>query len=187
MLGCVQPGESVGQFADALKRLSGQATHLYVEGAQYWYSLQPNVTRVAADRAASNFTDRDADDEVARAVGAAVAWGVRGDAGVRRRTGRRTGRRRRESGWSCSRRTSRTLRTTPTPRRLNSPGRSSVSARAVRVSNRNLVVFVAAAANRLAELARSGSCASGLEVDRRRSRGAATDARPTQAGRRESQ
>ena len=51
------------EFADALKRLSGQATHLYVDGAQYWYSLQPNVTRVAADRAASNFTDRDADDE----------------------------------------------------------------------------------------------------------------------------
>jgi hypothetical protein len=64
VLGCVQPGEPVGQFADALKRLSGEATHLYVDGAQYWYSLQPNVTRVAADRAASNYTDRDADDEV---------------------------------------------------------------------------------------------------------------------------
>lgn len=68
VLGCVQPGEPVGQFADALKRLSGQATHLYVDGAQYWYSLQPNVTRVAADRAASNFTDRDADDEVKRRI-----------------------------------------------------------------------------------------------------------------------
>jgi len=64
VLGCVQPGEPVGQFADALKRLSGQATHLYVDGSQYWYSLKPNVTRVAADRAASNYTDRDADDEV---------------------------------------------------------------------------------------------------------------------------
>ena len=64
VLGCVQPGESAAQFADALKRLSGQATHLYVDGSQYWYSLQPNVTRVAADRAASNVTDNDADDEV---------------------------------------------------------------------------------------------------------------------------
>ncbi len=64
VLGCVQPGEPVGQFADALRRLSGQATHLYVDGAQYWYSLQPNVTRVASDRAASNYSDRDADDEV---------------------------------------------------------------------------------------------------------------------------
>jgi predicted AAA+ superfamily ATPase len=68
VLGCVQPGEPTGQFADALKRLSGAATHLYVDGAQYWYSLQPNVTRVAADRAASNFSDRDADDEVKRRI-----------------------------------------------------------------------------------------------------------------------
>jgi predicted AAA+ superfamily ATPase len=68
VLGCVQPGEPVGQFADALKRLSGQATHLYVDGAQYWYSLQANVTRVAADRAASNYSDRDADDEVKKRI-----------------------------------------------------------------------------------------------------------------------
>lgn len=66
VLGCVQPGEPVGQFADALKKLSGQATHLYVDGAQYWYSLQPNVTRIAADRAASNYTDDDADHDVQR-------------------------------------------------------------------------------------------------------------------------
>ena len=64
VLGCAQPGESPGQFADALRRLSGEATHLYVDGAQYWYSLIPNVTRIAADRANSNYDDRDADDEV---------------------------------------------------------------------------------------------------------------------------
>ncbi|MDE0115147.1 MAG: DUF499 domain-containing protein [bacterium] len=64
VLGCVQPGEPIGQFADALRRLSGEATHLYVDGAQYWYSLQPNVTRMAADRAASNYNDDHADDEV---------------------------------------------------------------------------------------------------------------------------
>ena len=64
VLGCAQPGEPAAQFGDALKRLSGQATHLYVDGNQYWYSLQPNVTRIAADRASSNYSDRDADDEV---------------------------------------------------------------------------------------------------------------------------
>ncbi|KLR61150.1 putative ATPase (AAA+ superfamily) [Actinobacteria bacterium IMCC26207] len=69
VLGCVQPGEPPAQFGDALKRLSDQATHLYVDGAQFWFSLQPNVTRVAADRAASNFSDRDADDEVKRRIG----------------------------------------------------------------------------------------------------------------------
>ena len=69
VLGCTQPGEPPGQFADALRRLSGEATHLYVDGNQYWYSLQPNVTRMAADRAASNYSDRDADDEVRRRLG----------------------------------------------------------------------------------------------------------------------
>ncbi|MCY4258519.1 MAG: DUF499 domain-containing protein [bacterium] len=64
VLGCAQPGEAIGQFADALRRLSGEATHLYVDGAQYWYSLRPNVSRMAADRAASNYTDHHADDEV---------------------------------------------------------------------------------------------------------------------------
>ena len=64
VLACVQPGESPGQFSDALRRLSSQATHLYVDGNQYWYSLQANVNRLAADRAASNFSDDDADDEV---------------------------------------------------------------------------------------------------------------------------
>ena len=70
VLGCAQPGESPDQFADALRRLSGEATHLYVDGAQYWYSLIPNVTRIAADRASSNYDDRDADDEARRRIGA---------------------------------------------------------------------------------------------------------------------
>ena len=68
VLGCAQPGEPPGQFADALRRLSGEATHLYVDGAQYWYSLIPNVTRIAADRAGSNYDDRDADDEARRRI-----------------------------------------------------------------------------------------------------------------------
>jgi predicted AAA+ superfamily ATPase len=68
VLGCVQPGESPGMFADALKRLSREATHLYPDGQQYWYSLQPNATRLAADRAASTYSDRDADDEVSARI-----------------------------------------------------------------------------------------------------------------------
>ena len=50
-LGCVQPGESTATFGDALRRLTDKATHLYVDGQRYWYSTQPNVTRVADDRA----------------------------------------------------------------------------------------------------------------------------------------
>ena len=70
VLGCAQPGEPPQQFADALRRLSGTATHLYVDGAQYWYSLNPNVTRIAEDRARSNFDDRDADDEARSRIAA---------------------------------------------------------------------------------------------------------------------
>jgi predicted AAA+ superfamily ATPase len=50
-LGCVQPGESVATFGDALRRLTDGATHLYVDGKRYWLSTQPTVTRLAQDRA----------------------------------------------------------------------------------------------------------------------------------------
>lgn len=51
-LGCVQPGESVATFGDALRRLTDRATYLYIDGNRYWISNQPNVTRTAQDRAA---------------------------------------------------------------------------------------------------------------------------------------
>ncbi|MFB6271928.1 MAG: DUF499 domain-containing protein [Salinibacter sp.] len=51
-LGSVQPGETAATFGDALRRLSDNATHLYVNQNQYWYSTQPTVTRTAKDRAA---------------------------------------------------------------------------------------------------------------------------------------
>ena len=50
-LGCVQPGETVATFGDALRRLTDGATHLYVDGKRYWFSTQPSVTRLAQDRA----------------------------------------------------------------------------------------------------------------------------------------
>ncbi len=50
-LGCVQPGEAVATFGDALRRLTDRATYLYVDGKRYWYSTQPTVTRLADDRA----------------------------------------------------------------------------------------------------------------------------------------
>ena len=49
-LGCVMPGESAAVFGDALRRLSGAATYLYQDGARYWYSTQPTVTKLAEDR-----------------------------------------------------------------------------------------------------------------------------------------
>ncbi|MFM7447367.1 MAG: Swt1 family HEPN domain-containing protein, partial [Leptolyngbyaceae cyanobacterium] len=57
-LGCVQPGESVATFGDALRRLTDQATYLYVDGNRYWVSTQPNVNRTAQERAEQLLSDR---------------------------------------------------------------------------------------------------------------------------------
>jgi len=64
-LGCVQPGESVATFGDALRRLTDRATYLYVDGKRYWYSTQPTVTRLADDRA-SHLADHDVAEEIHR-------------------------------------------------------------------------------------------------------------------------
>lgn len=50
-LGCVMPGETPSLFGDALRRLAMAATYLYQDGARYWYSTQPTVTKMAEDRA----------------------------------------------------------------------------------------------------------------------------------------
>ena len=50
-LGCVMPGESPQVFGDAIRRLTAAATYLYQDGARYWYSTQPTVTKLAEDRA----------------------------------------------------------------------------------------------------------------------------------------
>ncbi len=57
-LGCVQPGESVAIFGDALRRLTDQATYLYLDGSRYWVSTQPNVNRTAQERAEQLWRDR---------------------------------------------------------------------------------------------------------------------------------
>lgn len=64
-LGCVQPGETVATFGDAIRRLTDRATYLYVDGNRYWYSTQPTVTRLAEDRA-NQLHEHDVLDEVVR-------------------------------------------------------------------------------------------------------------------------
>lgn len=64
-LGCVQPGESVATFGDALRRLTDKAMYLYVDGNRYWYSTQPTVTRLAEDRA-TQLHEHDVIDEVVK-------------------------------------------------------------------------------------------------------------------------
>ena len=50
-LGCAQPGEAIATFGDALRRLSDNAVHMYVDQGRSWYNLQATVTRLAKDRA----------------------------------------------------------------------------------------------------------------------------------------
>ncbi len=71
-LGSSYPGESVPTFGDALRRLSDEATHLYVDNGRYWYDTVPSVARTARDRAAS--TDiADVFVEIRKRVKASVA------------------------------------------------------------------------------------------------------------------
>ena len=75
VLGCVQPGEKPGVMRDALRHLSSEATYLYSQGAQYWYDTKHTLTRLANDRAESNFTDDDADIEIRNRVQGAPVTG----------------------------------------------------------------------------------------------------------------
>lgn len=74
-LGCVLPGESAAIFGDALRRLSSSATYLYQDGARYWYSTQPTVTKLAEDRAEQLKGQSDAvAEEIKRRVREDVKW-----------------------------------------------------------------------------------------------------------------
>jgi hypothetical protein len=66
MLGCVQPGERPAIFGDALRRLTDQATHVYVDGRRYWLDIPPSPTRLARDRAGQWRSDEVDEEIVAR-------------------------------------------------------------------------------------------------------------------------
>ena len=50
-LGIATPGDTIGNFANALSLLSDQATYLYSEGARYWYSVSASVQKMAREHA----------------------------------------------------------------------------------------------------------------------------------------
>ncbi|MEV5414519.1 Swt1 family HEPN domain-containing protein [Thermopolyspora sp. NPDC052614] len=50
-LGVAIPGDVVGNFGSALHVLTDRATFLYVDGSRYWYDTQASVTRTAKDYA----------------------------------------------------------------------------------------------------------------------------------------
>jgi predicted AAA+ superfamily ATPase len=68
-LGCVQPGETPAVFGDALRRLSEDLTYLYSDASRYWFDTRPTIARLASDRAANY--DRSlhlVEDEITRRV-----------------------------------------------------------------------------------------------------------------------
>ena len=57
-LGCIQPGESVNTFGDALRRLQNKATYLNTDGELTFYDTAQNINRDAESRKAG-FSDED--------------------------------------------------------------------------------------------------------------------------------
>ena len=47
ILGCAQPGETLGVFDDALRRVVDQATNIHSGGNRYWVSTKNNLNRTA--------------------------------------------------------------------------------------------------------------------------------------------
>ena len=65
-LGCVQPGEAMATFGDALRRLQNRAVYLNTDGERSYYDTAQNINREAESRKAA-FGDEDVLAEV-RAV-----------------------------------------------------------------------------------------------------------------------
>jgi uncharacterized protein len=49
-LGCAQPGQAIGHYDDALRRLADQLHNLYSGNDRYWFDLRPNLRREMEDR-----------------------------------------------------------------------------------------------------------------------------------------
>ena len=57
-LSCAQPGDQIAIFKEALEELAVRSAHLYRDGDSYWFSPQPTLNKLAADRARDVSDDR---------------------------------------------------------------------------------------------------------------------------------
>ena len=81
LLGCSQPGESLGTFSDALRRLSDEGQNIHQDGNRYWVSSKPNLNRTAEGKA--NALLREVDKLAVEIIARLRADRTRGDfAGV---------------------------------------------------------------------------------------------------------
>lgn len=64
-LACVEPGDQIAIFGEALRELLEQSAYLYEEAGRYWFSTQPTLNRLA-DEMAKALPAHDVDDEIVR-------------------------------------------------------------------------------------------------------------------------
>lgn len=50
LLGCVQPGQTIGVYEDVLKRLRDRLHYLYAEEDRFWFDTKPNLRREMESR-----------------------------------------------------------------------------------------------------------------------------------------
>ncbi len=64
-LACVEPGDQIAIFGEALRELLEQSAYLYEEAGRYWFSTQPTLNRLA-DEMAKAFPAHEVDEEIVR-------------------------------------------------------------------------------------------------------------------------
>ena len=62
-LSCAQPGDQIAIFGEALQEIASRSAHLYRDADNYWYSPQPTLNKLAADRA-RDVSDEQADQRI---------------------------------------------------------------------------------------------------------------------------
>ena len=80
LLGCVQPGQQIGVFKDALRRLNDRLHYLNAGNNRFWFDTRPNLRREMEDRK-RRFQDKDdvipaVRDRVQRTLAQGVFGGV---------------------------------------------------------------------------------------------------------------
>ena len=62
-LSCAQPGDQIAIFGEALQEIASTSAHLYRDENRYWFSPQPTLNKLAADRA-RDISDEQADQRI---------------------------------------------------------------------------------------------------------------------------
>lgn len=66
-LACVEPGDQIAIFGEALRELLEQSAYLYEEAGRYWFSTQPTLNRLADERAKA-FPAHEVDEAIAQVL-----------------------------------------------------------------------------------------------------------------------